>query len=79
MASRGQLVTDNLQRRRLDCFQRFCCSRHRLVDVERIIMRQGSKLRVDQILSELRPLVQAKDGRQILGQLRAIFDQYLAD
>jgi len=49
------------------------------MDVERIIMRQGSKLRVDQILSELRPLVQAKDEPQILSQLQAIFDQYLAD
>ena len=48
------------------------------MDVEHIVMRQGLKLRVDQILSELRPLVETKDEPQILSQLQSIFDQYLA-
>lgn len=49
------------------------------LDVERIVMRQGPKLRADQILSELRPLVKVKEEPQILSRLQAIFDQYLGE
>ena len=49
------------------------------LDVERIVMRQGPKLRGDQILSELRPLVKVKEEPQILSRLQAIFDQYLGE
>jgi hypothetical protein len=49
------------------------------MDVERIVMRQGSKLRVDQILSELHPLVKAKKEPQILNRLQIIFGRYLSD
>lgn len=46
-------------------------------DVERIVMRQGSKLNVDQIWGELDPLVALKEEPEILAKLRKIFDQHL--
>lgn len=48
-------------------------------DVARIVMRQGRKLNVDQIWSELRPLVALKEEPEILTKLQKIFDDQLRD
>jgi hypothetical protein len=48
-------------------------------DIERVVMRQGRKLNLDQIWSELRPLVAAKEQPGILTQLQSVFDQSLDD
>jgi hypothetical protein len=47
------------------------------VDLEGIVMRQGRKLNVDQIWTELRPLVELKEEPEILTKLQAIFDRHL--
>ena len=46
-------------------------------DVERIVMRQGRALKIEQIWSELRPLVALKEEPEILVKLQKIFDQHL--
>jgi hypothetical protein len=38
-------------------------------DIDRIVMRQGSKLHIPQIFSELRPLVHLKEDSQIIPRL----------
>jgi len=48
-------------------------------DIERIVTRQGRGLKVDQIWSELRPLVAAKEQPEILAQLQSVLDQFLKD
>ena len=46
-------------------------------DVESIVMRQGRKLKIEQIWSELKPLVALKEEPEILVKLQKIFDQHL--
>ncbi|MGI9115121.1 MAG: hypothetical protein ACR2FX_08830 [Chthoniobacterales bacterium] len=46
-------------------------------DVTSIIMRQGRKLNVEQIWSELRPLVELKEEPEILEKLQRLLDQNL--
>lgn len=46
-------------------------------DVASIVMRQGEKLKVEQIWAELRPLVELKEEPAILAKLQTIFDQHL--
>ncbi len=46
-------------------------------DVTSIVMRQGQKLKVEQIWEELRPLVELKEAPEILTKLQQIFDQHL--
>ena len=46
-------------------------------DVRSITMRQGRKLKVDQIWEELRPLVELKEAPEILAKLQRIFDEVL--
>ena len=46
-------------------------------DVETVVMRQGRKLNLDQIWTELRPLVELKEEPDILTKLQKIFDQQL--
>jgi hypothetical protein len=46
-------------------------------DVRSIVLRQGRKLNVDQIWSELRPLSAAKEEPEILTKLQRIFDEAL--
>lgn len=46
-------------------------------DVTSIIMRQGRKLNLDQIWSELRPLVELKEEPEILEKLQRILDENL--
>lgn len=46
-------------------------------DIERIIMRQGRKLNVEQIWTELRPLVELKEEPEILAKLQRMFDKHL--
>lgn len=49
------------------------------IDVARIVSRQGRKLNIDQIWSELRPLVALKEQPEILEKLQKIFDEQLDD
>jgi hypothetical protein len=46
-------------------------------DIERVVMRQGRKLNLDQIWSELRPIVAAKEAPEILTKLQEIFEESL--
>lgn len=46
-------------------------------DVESIVMRQGRKLNLEQVWTELRPLVELKEEPEILVKLQRIFDQHL--
>jgi hypothetical protein len=46
-------------------------------DVASIVMRQGRKLTLEQIWTELRPLVGLKEEPEILAKLQKIFDQHL--
>lgn len=46
-------------------------------DVASIVMRQGRKLNLEQIWSELRPLVELKEEPKILTKLQKIFDEQL--
>ena len=46
-------------------------------DVTRIVMRRGSKLNLEQIWTELRPLVALKEEPEILTKLQRIFDECL--
>lgn len=46
-------------------------------DVTGIVLRQGRKLKVDQIWSELRPLVSLKEEPEILAKLQRIFEKSL--
>lgn len=46
-------------------------------DVAAIVMRQGPRLNLDQIWSELRPLVELKEEPEILTKLQKIFDAQL--
>ena len=46
-------------------------------DVEAVVMRQGRKLNLDQIWTELRPLVELKEEPEILTKLQKIFDEQL--
>ncbi len=46
-------------------------------DVSSVVMRQGRKLNVPQIWTELRPLVELKEAPEILDKLQRIFDQHL--
>ncbi len=46
-------------------------------DVRSIVMRQGRKLKIDQIWDELRPLVELKEQPDILTKLQKIFDEVL--
>lgn len=46
-------------------------------DVRSVIMRQGRKLNIAQIWTELRPLVELKEEPEILAKLQRIFDQHL--
>ncbi len=47
------------------------------IDLEGIVMRQGRALKIDQIWSELRPLVELKEEPEIISKLQEIFDRYL--
>jgi hypothetical protein len=47
-------------------------------DVQSVVMRQGRKLKIEQVWAELRPLVALKEEPEILGKLQRIFDQHLA-
>jgi hypothetical protein len=42
-------------------------------------MRQGKRLRVDQIFRELAPLAELKDDPGIVDRLRALFKKHAAD
>ena len=46
-------------------------------DVTRVAMRQGRKLNIGQIWTELRPLVALKEQPEILVRLQELFDRYL--
>lgn len=46
-------------------------------DVTSIVMRHGRKLNIEQIWTELRPLVELKEEPEILAKLQQIFDQQL--
>ena len=45
------------------------------LDVERVIQRQGRNLRVEQIWSELRPLIELKEEPEIGDHLKRLFDK----
>ena len=47
------------------------------VDLEGILMRQGRKLKIEQIWDELTPLVELKEEPEILVKLQRAFDQHL--
>lgn len=47
------------------------------IDLEGVIVRQGRKLKVDQIWEELRPLAALKEEPEILTKLQRIFDEHL--
>ena len=47
------------------------------LDVERLVTRWGRKLNVEQIWTELRPLVELKEEPEILVKLQGIFDRCL--
>ena len=46
-------------------------------DVQSIVMRQGRSLKLEQIWTELRPLVAVKEEPEILVKLQTIFDRHL--
>lgn len=46
-------------------------------DVTTVVMRQGPKLKVEQIWEELRPLVELKEEPAIIEKLERIFSQHL--
>lgn len=47
------------------------------IDLEGAVIRQGSKLNLEQIWTELRPLVELKEEPEILAKLQRIFDRHL--
>ena len=47
------------------------------IDAQGIVVRQGRKLNIEQIWTELRPLVALKEEPQILDRLQKLFDQHL--
>lgn len=47
------------------------------IDVESVLVRQGRALKIEQIWSELKPLVALKEEPEILVKLQKIFDQHL--
>ena len=47
------------------------------IDLEGVVMRQGRKLKIEQIWEELRPLVELKEKPEILTKLQQIFDEVL--
>jgi hypothetical protein len=47
------------------------------IDLEGVVTRQGPKLNLEQIWTELRPLVELKEEPEILTKLQKIFDQHL--
>lgn len=47
------------------------------IDLEGVVTRHGRKLKIDQIWSELRPLVELKEEPEILAKLQKIFDEQL--